>query len=274
MSIPRIEIVYTISQQQGFYENGATAIPQAASINPPMAAPRGNGGRAPEILQANLAVFGNPKVVYAVIAAEEGRPGGGGGRGGPRRRNNGVVGGLEVYRLRRPLGARHGNSRHERHRPASRGYPPSGTNPAAAIWPRSRWTPEQKVVSPAPPVWRTEDGGLSWTAVRGAPGGDDYQKSWVNPNNPNIIGLVSDQGAVMSAIMSVVEQLVHATYGHVSRHRRQRVSLPAVRRPTGFGLAKWPRHGRWSTIGIRWALKSTAWPRPTRRIPTWCTAAK
>ena len=47
--------------------------------------------------------------------------------------------------------------------------------------------------------WRTEDGGLTWSAVRGAPGGDDYQKSWVNPNNSNIILLVSDQGAVVSA---------------------------------------------------------------------------
>ena len=32
--------------------------------------------------------------------------------------------------------------------------------------------------------WRTEDGGLTWSAVRGAPGGDDYQKSWINPNQP------------------------------------------------------------------------------------------
>ncbi len=47
--------------------------------------------------------------------------------------------------------------------------------------------------------WRTEDGGLTWSAVRGAPGGDDYQKSWVNPANSNIILLVSDQGAVVSA---------------------------------------------------------------------------
>ena len=31
------------------------------------------------------------------------------------------------------------------------------------------------------------------------PGGDDYQKSWVNPNNTNIILLVSDQGGVVSA---------------------------------------------------------------------------
>jgi hypothetical protein len=47
--------------------------------------------------------------------------------------------------------------------------------------------------------WRTDDGGLTWSAVRGAPGGDDYQKSWVNPDNANIILLVSDQGGVVSA---------------------------------------------------------------------------
>ena len=48
-------------------------------------------------------------------------------------------------------------------------------------------------------LWRTEDGGVTWSAVRGAPGGDDYQKVWVNPNNPNILLVVSDQGAVVSA---------------------------------------------------------------------------
>jgi hypothetical protein len=47
--------------------------------------------------------------------------------------------------------------------------------------------------------WRTEDGGQTWSAVRGAPGGDDYQKVWVNPENTNILLLVSDQGAVVSA---------------------------------------------------------------------------
>jgi hypothetical protein len=35
--------------------------------------------------------------------------------------------------------------------------------------------------------------------VRGAPGGDDYQKSWINPDNPNIILLVADQGGLVSA---------------------------------------------------------------------------
>ena len=42
--------------------------------------------------------------------------------------------------------------------------------------------------------WRTEDGGATWTAVRGAPGGDDYQKAWVNPTNSDILLVVSDQG--------------------------------------------------------------------------------
>ena len=32
-------------------------------------------------------------------------------------------------------------------------------------------------------MWRTMDGGLTWSAVRGAPGGDDYQRIWINPND-------------------------------------------------------------------------------------------
>jgi hypothetical protein len=35
--------------------------------------------------------------------------------------------------------------------------------------------------------------------VRGAPGGDDYQKIWINPNDSRIILSVADQGAVISA---------------------------------------------------------------------------
>ena len=45
---------------------------------------------------------------------------------------------------------------------------------------------------------RSEDGGKTWTGIRGAPGGDDYQNIWINPNNPKIILLVSDQGAIVS----------------------------------------------------------------------------
>ena len=58
---------------------------------------------------------------------------------------------------------------------------------------------EKVVYSASTVFWRTEDAGLTWTAVRGAPGGDDYQKAWVNPVNPDIILLVADQGGVVSA---------------------------------------------------------------------------
>jgi photosystem II stability/assembly factor-like uncharacterized protein len=48
-------------------------------------------------------------------------------------------------------------------------------------------------------MWRTMNGGMTWSAVRGAPGGDDYQRIWINPNNPDILFVVADQGAVVSA---------------------------------------------------------------------------
>jgi photosystem II stability/assembly factor-like uncharacterized protein len=54
------------------------------------------------------------------------------------------------------------------------------------------------VYSTSTVTWRSEDGGNSWAGIKGAPGGDDYQNIWINPNDPNIILLVSDQGAVVS----------------------------------------------------------------------------
>ncbi|MGA8212157.1 MAG: glycoside hydrolase [Candidatus Sulfotelmatobacter sp.] len=45
---------------------------------------------------------------------------------------------------------------------------------------------------------RSSDGGKTWAGFRGAPGGDDYQNLWINPNDPNIILIVSDQGAIIT----------------------------------------------------------------------------
>jgi photosystem II stability/assembly factor-like uncharacterized protein len=45
---------------------------------------------------------------------------------------------------------------------------------------------------------RSSDGGKTWMSFRGAPGGDDYQNLWINPSNPDIILLVSDQGALVT----------------------------------------------------------------------------
>ncbi|TMQ04355.1 MAG: hypothetical protein E6J90_51650 [Deltaproteobacteria bacterium] len=45
---------------------------------------------------------------------------------------------------------------------------------------------------------KSSDGGKTWTWLRGAPGGDDYQNLWINPNDPSIFVLASDQGAVVT----------------------------------------------------------------------------
>ena len=47
-------------------------------------------------------------------------------------------------------------------------------------------------------AWRSTNGGATWTGMRGAPGGDDYQNVWINPNNSKIVLLGSDQGAIIT----------------------------------------------------------------------------
>jgi photosystem II stability/assembly factor-like uncharacterized protein len=47
-------------------------------------------------------------------------------------------------------------------------------------------------------TWKSVDGGKTWNAFRGAPGGDDYHRIWINPNEPNIILIASDQGAIIT----------------------------------------------------------------------------
>ncbi|HEY1912817.1 MAG TPA: hypothetical protein VGG73_17960 [Vicinamibacterales bacterium] len=46
--------------------------------------------------------------------------------------------------------------------------------------------------------YRSKDGGKTWVALRGAPGGDDYQRPWISPDNSNTIAMASDQGALVS----------------------------------------------------------------------------
>jgi photosystem II stability/assembly factor-like uncharacterized protein len=47
-------------------------------------------------------------------------------------------------------------------------------------------------------TYRSTDAGANFTAIKGAPGGDDYHTVWINPENPQIILLASDQGATIS----------------------------------------------------------------------------
>jgi photosystem II stability/assembly factor-like uncharacterized protein len=47
-------------------------------------------------------------------------------------------------------------------------------------------------------TWKSTDGGKSFVGFKGAPGGDDYQRIWINPLNAQTIALTADQGAVIS----------------------------------------------------------------------------
>ncbi len=47
-------------------------------------------------------------------------------------------------------------------------------------------------------AWRSEDGAKTWKAIRGAPGGDDYQNIWINPLDTKIMLITGDQGAIIT----------------------------------------------------------------------------
>ena len=137
------------------------------------------------------------------------------------------------------------------------------------------------VFVPTVVTWKSTDGGRTFTAIRGAPGGDDYQRAWINPTNPDIIALTSDQGAIVTLNGGeIVEQLVQpADRGVLPRHHRQRVSVSRVQRPAGERLGLHLRAAATtarsrSASGRRSASKSTATSRPTRSIPTSSTAAR
>ncbi len=150
------------------------------------------GGGLPSIIQANIAIApSNPKTLYATIA---GNLPAAGGRGG-----NNVTGVIGFFKssdagdhwslvTNDPSGRQPGDPR-----PLARIG--GGDLPTIVVDPKN----EKVVYSSSTVFWRTEDAGLTWSAVRGAPGGDDYQKTWINPNNPDIILVVSDQGGVVSA---------------------------------------------------------------------------
>ncbi len=144
----------------------------------------------PSILQANIAVApSNSRTLYAMAAgaATGGAPGASGPVGFYKSSDAGEHWKLIVHATTpavrptpdpRPLGRIGG-----------------GDLPTIVVDPKN----ENVVYSSSTVFWRTEDGGLNWSAVRGAPGGDDYQKTWINPLNPDIILAVADQGGVVSA---------------------------------------------------------------------------
>src|SRR5690348_11871708 len=47
-------------------------------------------------------------------------------------------------------------------------------------------------------MYKSIDGGKTWSAFKGAPGGDDYHTLWINPDNPQIMLSAVDQGATIT----------------------------------------------------------------------------
>ena len=145
----------------------------------------------PAVIQANIAIApSNPRVLYAAVA---GTP-----PNSSSPNTTGVVGFYkstdagEHWQLTLPDSATNRTRSAQDPRPMVRIG--GGDLPTLTVDPKN----EKVVYSASTVFWRTEDGGFTWTAVRGAPGGDDYQKSWVNPNDTNIILAVADQGGVVS----------------------------------------------------------------------------
>ncbi|MDB4869750.1 MAG: glycosyl hydrolase repeat-containing protein [Gemmatimonadales bacterium] len=80
------------------------------------------------------------------------------------------------------------------------------TNDELRVWDRASDFAEVKVDPRNPDVmysantstYRSTDGGKTFTAIKGAPGGDDYHRIWINPDNPDIMLIASDQGATIT----------------------------------------------------------------------------
>ncbi len=47
-------------------------------------------------------------------------------------------------------------------------------------------------------LYKSTDGGKSFTCFKGAPGGDDYHTVWISPDDSNVILVAADQGAIVT----------------------------------------------------------------------------
>lgn len=134
----------------------------------------------PQVVQANLAISpANPKRLYAAVAGvpEPGTLDQTRGAGGMYRSDDAGETWTLITRDTRPTGRIGG-----------------GDLPMPIPHPKD----PDVVISASTVSWKSTDGGATWTPFKGAPGGEDYQNGWINPDNPDIILMAADQGAVVS----------------------------------------------------------------------------
>jgi photosystem II stability/assembly factor-like uncharacterized protein len=146
----------------------------------------------PPVLEANIAIApSNPRVIYTMIASVN--PAGGSGPVSFYKSSDG--GATWTLRTRIPGASVIGDTSAATADARPLGRIGGGDLPPIVVDPKN----ENVVYSASIVMWRTEDGGTSWSAVRGSPGGDDYQRVWIHPDDANLILAVSDQGAVVSS---------------------------------------------------------------------------
>ena len=133
----------------------------------------------PTVVQANLAISpANPKRIYAAVAGYD-APGTSDARGTAAiyRSDDSGETWTRITTDARPAGRIGG-----------------GDLPMPIPHPKN----EDIVLMASTVSWKSVDGGKTWAAFKGAPGGEDYQNGWINSDNPDIILLAADQGAVVT----------------------------------------------------------------------------
>jgi photosystem II stability/assembly factor-like uncharacterized protein len=159
--------------REGPWENGSWNGTNGGiykSINDGFDWQRLTGGLPKEIIQAHIAISNsNPKMLFASVATKEG---------------------VKLYRTD-DAGANWTVATTD---PRPAGRIGGGDLSVPIIDPKN---PDTIIVT-STVTWKSTDGGKTWTGFRGAPGGDDYQNIWINPNDPQIIAIVSDQGAIVT----------------------------------------------------------------------------
>jgi photosystem II stability/assembly factor-like uncharacterized protein len=133
----------------------------------------------PAVVQANLAIsFANPRRLFAIVAFLE-APGTGSNRGatGIFRSDDAGETWTRITTDSRPAGRIGG-----------------GDLPMPLPDPKN----PDRIVIASTVSWVSDDGGKTWQPFKGAPGGEDYQNGWINPDNPDIMLFAVDQGAVVT----------------------------------------------------------------------------
>ncbi len=108
--------------------------------------------------------------------------------------------------------------------------------------------------------YKSIDGGKTWTAFKGAPGGDDYHRIWINPEQPDVMIFAADQGAVVTVnggeSWSSWYNQATAQFYHVSTDNRwpywvyggqQESGSAAVASRGDYGAITWRD---WRTVGV------------------------